>query len=137
MIADSLGRQFLMMHKHLIRISVIEDGLGISGKSLYKWVIGKRPLPDKWEKPLYEYLYPMLDPENEIHMKTFQIDRVVVLEEHHILPRFKDVKKEQLRRFHFSEQYTAGADVVYFRFINRTLRESYISIYSAYIKDSW
>lgn len=137
MIADSLARQFLVIHRHFLRISVIEDELGISGKSLYKWMIGKRPLPDKWEQPLYNYLYPMLDPGNEIHQKTFQEDKVVVLEQHNILPEYQDVKRELLRRIHFPVKYTAGADVVYFRFFNRGLRESYISIYSAYRKGSW
>lgn len=135
MIADSLARQFLVKQRHLLRISLIEDELGISGKSLYKWMIGKRPLPDRWEQPLYDYLYPMLDPENEIHLKTYSIDKVVVLEEHQILSQYQHIKPELLKRLHFSKEYTAGADVVYFRFINRTHRESYVSVYSAYIKD--
>jgi|GEM_PF-4933117 len=135
MIADSLARQFLVMQRHLLRISLIEDELGISGKSLYKWMIGKRPLPDRWEQPLYDYLYPMLDLRNEVHQKSFQADKVVVLEQQHILPKYQHIKPELLKRLHFSGEYTAGADVVYFRFINRTHRESYVSVYSAYIKD--
>jgi len=135
MIADSLARQFLVMQRHLLRISLIEDELGISGKSLYKWMIGKRPLPDRWEQPLYDYLYPMLDPENEIHLKTYSTDKVVVLEEHQVLSQYQQIKPELLKRLHFSREYTAGVDVVYFRFINRTHRESYVSVYSAYIKD--
>ncbi|WP_339869755.1 hypothetical protein [uncultured Algoriphagus sp.] len=136
MIADSLARQFLVMHRHFLRISAIEDELGISGKSLYKWMVGKRPLPDRWEQTLYDYLYPMLDPMNEIHQNCFQADKVLVLEQHHILPKYQDIKPELLKRLHFYKEYTAGADVVYFRFINRTQRESYISIYSIYSKNS-
>ncbi len=137
MIVDSLARQFLLMHRHFLRISVIEDEVGISGKSIYKWMVGKRPLPDKWEQPIYDYLYPMLDPKNRIHQKSFQSDKVVVLERRHLLPEYQDVKNELLRRLHFPDKYTAGADVVYFRFFNRGLREGYISIYSAYRKNSW
>ncbi|MDR7132561.1 hypothetical protein J2X69_004934 [Algoriphagus sp. 4150] len=137
MIVDSLARQFLVMHRHFLRISAIEDELGISGKCLYKWMIGQRALPDRWEQPLYDYLYPMLDPGNEIHLKTYWIDRVVVLEKHHLLPRYQHIKPEMLRRFHFSGQYTAGADVVYFRYSNKMQRESNISVYSVYIKSSW
>jgi len=134
MITDSLGRQFLVMHRHFIRISVIEEELGISGKSLYKWMIGKRPLPARWEQPLYEYLYPLVDQSNKVHRKTFQFDRVVVLEHHQILPQFQGLKREQLRMHHFYAKYVAGADVLYFRFYNRTRKESYMTIYSVYTK---
>lgn len=137
MIADSLARQFLLMHRHILRISVIEDGLGISGKSLYKWMIGGRPLPDHWEQPLYDYLYPMLDPDNRIHRKTYQLDTVVVLEQGQILPEYRGMQRELLKRSHFPPKCTAGAQVVYFRFINKAQRESILSIYSAYKKGSW
>lgn len=135
MIADSMARQFLLKYRHILRISVIEHELGISGKSLYKWMIGKRPLPDRWEQPLYDYLYPMLDPGNEIHQKYFQADKVVVLEQHHILPKYQKIKPGLLKRLHFYKEYTAGADVVYFNYINITHRESYVSVCSTYIKD--
>ncbi len=137
MIADSLARQFLVMHRHFLRISAIEDELGISGKSLYKWMVGKRPLPDHWERPLYDFLYPMLDPGNEIHQKCFQVDKVVVLEEQHMLPEYQNLNPKLIRRTHFQEKYYAGADVVYFRFFNRNLQEACLSIYSAYRKGSW
>jgi hypothetical protein len=72
MIADSLARQFLLKYKHIIRISVIEDDLGITGKSIYKWIIGKKPLPDKWSEPLFKYLYPMLDENSKVQNRHFQ-----------------------------------------------------------------
>ncbi|WP_339757424.1 hypothetical protein [Algoriphagus aquimarinus] len=137
MIADSLARQFLVSHRHFLRISVIEDELGISRKSLYKWMIGKRPLPDRWEQPLYDFLYPMLDPKNKVHQKCFKTDKMVVLEQKHLLSKYQHVKPELLQRSHFSETHTVGADVIYFRFVNRTKRESSISVYSTYIKNSW
>ncbi|MCE7056263.1 hypothetical protein LZF95_16390 [Algoriphagus sp. AGSA1] len=34
MIPESLARQFFVMHKHFLRISAIDDELGISGKLL-------------------------------------------------------------------------------------------------------
>ena len=102
MIADSLARQFLVLHRHILRIAVIEDELGISGKSLYKWMIGKRPLPDRWERPLFDYLYPMLDTKNKVHQKCFQADKVVVLDQQHILSNYHHIKLKLWKRLHFS-----------------------------------
>ncbi|WP_339867073.1 hypothetical protein [uncultured Algoriphagus sp.] len=132
MVADNVARQFLLTYKHIIRISVIEDDLGITGKSIYKWIIGKKPLPDKWIEPLYKYLYPMLDKDSELHQKLFQVDRVIVLDHSQILPEFQGIQKENLNLSHFSTLLTKNADVIYFRSIHRNHINSHLTIYSKY-----
>lgn len=133
MIPDSLARQFLIKNKHFISISAIEEDLGITGKSLFKWIVGKRPLPDKWNKPLFEYLFPMVDESNKTHQRMYKFDTVIVLDSNHILPEFKDVKAENLRKHHFPQSYFINADVVYFQYINCRQRESCVSIFSVYM----
>jgi hypothetical protein len=133
MIVDSLARQFLLKNKHILRISVIEDDLGITGKSIFKWISGKRPLPDKWADPLYEYLYPLLDQKSKVHKQEYVCDKVVVLSLSHVLPEYKHIEKVNLTKSHFSEFVTNGADVIYFRSINKNGNESYLSIYSQYL----
>lgn len=132
MIADSLARQFLLKYRHIIRISVIEDDLGITGKSIYKWIIGKKPLPDKWSDPLFEYLYPMLDAHSNVHQKIYLYDKVVVVDRSHVLPEFQHIQKENLKKIHFSNFLIKGADVIYFRSTNRNHIDSHLSIYSKY-----
>lgn len=67
---------------------MIEDDLGITGKSIYKWIIGKKPLPDRWNAPLFEYLYPMLDAKSKVHQEKYSCDKVVVVDNSHLLPEF-------------------------------------------------
>ncbi len=133
MVADSLTRQFLLKYRHLIRVSTIEDDLGITGKSIHKWLTGKRPLPEKWEKPLQEYLYPLFDPKNKRVIRELVCDKVVTVESKNILPSFKNLEREMLQKHHFNPMLTSSADVVYFRFVNSHGKEGYLSIYSRYM----
>ncbi len=111
---------------------MIEDDLGITGKSIYKWIIGKKPLPDKWIDPLFEYLYPMLDANIKVHQKIYLSDKVVVVDSSHVLPEFQDIHKENLKKIHFPNYLTNGADVIYFRSTHRNHIDSHLTIYSKY-----
>lgn len=87
MIPDSLLRQFLLSKKNFFKISALEQEFGITGKSIERWIKGKRPLPTKWEDPLRKILYPMVDEQNELHKEHYKFDKVVVLEKNHILKK--------------------------------------------------
>lgn len=125
MIADSLLRQFLFSKKHLIRISVLEQELGITGKSIEHWIKGKRPLPSNWEEPLRNLLYPMVNEDSEEHNKLYQFDRVVVLENDQVFEQYKSLPNVLLDRTHFPLHLTNGAEVVYYKFISRNRKVSY------------
>lgn len=132
MVPDSLVRQFLLCQKPLFSISALQNKLGITGKCIETWMRGKRPLPSKWEQPLKELLYPMVDESNELHHQLYRFDRVVVLEDHQILPEYRHYKYVMLDKRHFPLFLTDGADVVYLKYINLKNQESYRSIYSRY-----
>lgn len=110
----------------------MEHELGITGKSIERWIKGKRPLPTKWEAPLREILFPMVDEQNELHQELYQFDKVVVLEECQILNRFKSYHHNLLERQHFPQRLTQNADVVYLKFHNRNGLISYRTIFSRY-----
>lgn len=103
MIVDSIYRQFLVSNKYLIRISTLEDRLGITGKSIHKWVVGKKPLPSKWEEPLKSILFPMVDEQNKFHKMIYKTDKVVVLLESQVLVQFCSLHHSELKLCHFSK----------------------------------
>ncbi len=133
MLTDSMARQFLVHYRHILKIASIENDLGITGKSLQKWVVGRRPLPDKWEEPLLAYLYPMLDPLNSVHAGKYQIDNVVTLNQTNVLEKFQRLDKYELQKKHFDPLLTESADVIYFSFQNSSNKQGLIPVYSRYL----
>lgn len=132
MIADSLTRQFLISKKSILNISKIEDNLGMPSRSLYKWIIGKRPLSEKWHEPLTNFLFPMLDPQNDKHISNYQFDKVLVLTEEHLKHQFKAYKTDFLRIHHFEHSLINSSDIVYYNFTTKTKLDAYKSLYSKY-----
>ena len=132
MIVDSIYRQFLISNRSLIRISTLEDKLGITGKSIHKWVVGKKPLPYKWEEPLKNILFPMVDEQNKVHKVVFNTDKVVFLLESQVLVQFRSLHHSELKLSHFSKRLFKDADVVYLKYLNSFSNYSFRSIFSVY-----
>lgn len=101
-------------------------------RSLYKWILGKRPLSEKWHEPLTNYLFPLLDPCNETHISHYQFDKVLVLTEKNLKHQFKNYKTDFLTIHHFKHSDIKTSDIVYYNFTSKNKLDAYKSLYSKY-----
>jgi len=129
---DCLQRQFLMRYRDMFNFKHLERAMKCPENTLSRFVLGKKPLPDKWYPALRDLLMPMCDVYNSLHARTYPTDRVIVVGREHLCPGYEDMPRKKIQLNFFEKKYVKGASVVYFEEKTNIGTCKYTSIHSKY-----